>query len=162
MSQQVTTSWQHGHYQALGSGENTGGYGGLLRTEHAKRLLREAGHTALVVQHQSQQMMRQPPVPQQPANSTFLRTAANNVLPGTNTARAQPAPKRKVMTIVDVYKGMTHAQISRLTLVEIRKALSTLNEPSWGKYSKTDLERRLLAVLQEKEDGFKFSFEYMK
>jgi sulfur transfer protein SufE len=63
--------------------------------------------------------------------------------------------------VVCVYKGMTAAQIGLLTLAEIKKALSLLNELSSNR-KKTVLAARLWTVLQAKLDGFKFSFEYMK
>lgn len=159
ISTKVAESWEQAHWQALGSGENTGGYGGLLRAEHAKMLIMAAGQQVLASQLLAQPMARQPPVvSQQQTNSRTLMAVAQR-MPGTNTARAQP--KRKMAVTVCVYKGMTTGQISLLTAVEIRKALSTLKEPS-SDYNKTALEARLWTVLQEKFDGFKVTFDYMK
>jgi hypothetical protein len=157
MAKQVATSWEQGHLRALGLGENTGGYGGLLRTEHVKTLLQAAGQSMLAAQlrpqHQPRMLRQPPPVPRQqpaPASSNFT------------IATAQPAKKRNVTTIVHVYKGMTQIEINRLTLVEIKKALAAINEPSSGKHNKSELESRLFSVIQGKEDGFKASFEYLK
>jgi hypothetical protein len=156
ISTQVAASWAQAHFQALGSGENTGGYGGLLRAEHAKMLIKAAGQQALGSQLA---MVRQPPVvPQQQTNSRTL-TAVAQIMPGTNTARAQP--KRKLAVAVCIYKGMTTGEISLLTVVEIKKALLSLNQPS-GRLNKTALEARLWTVLQAQVDGFKLSFEYIK
>lgn len=137
-------------FSTIGSGENTGGYGGLLRTEHVKQLLQAAGQTVLAAQLQLHQQMTQ-------------QTTVSRPLPlPARSNSAQLVPKRRKVTTVWVYKGMTQVEINRLTLVEIKKALMVLNESSSGKRNKAELELRLYTVLQQKEDGFRAAFEYMK
>jgi hypothetical protein len=52
--QEVADLWKHGHLQMIGQNMNLAGYGGLSRTQHAKKLLLASGMPVLHSQMQSQ------------------------------------------------------------------------------------------------------------
>jgi hypothetical protein len=109
---------------AIGSGEPAG-YGGLIRAQHAKKLLFQAGSSILESRFQSQPPLlasatMPPPLPP---------------LHPQPTAEPPPQKKQKQERQVHVYKGMPTALIKEMQHEDIRQALLKLNKPSSRKTS---------------------------
>jgi len=145
----ISEAWQNVHIQQMKQYPYVG-IGGLMRPNHAKKILYEKGRFEQAYHNLQRRVVAPLPIYSQQQQYAALQSSAK-----------PPAKKARKMVAIHIHKNMTNAEIERLRYRDLQVAITKLGG-TFGTLKKEEMEAKIKELLDKKEDNYDEVFEYLE